>query len=80
MTYLIYNNGVYGLTKGQASPTLPLGVKTKSLPKPNINQAINTVALAITCGYTFVARSYAFDVIHQKNHKAGNSTQGFGLH
>ncbi len=66
MTYLIYNNGVYGLTKGQASPTLPLGVKTKSLPKPNINQAINPVALAITCGYTFVARSYAFDVIHLK--------------
>ena len=66
MTYLIYNNGVYGLTKGQASPTLPQGVKTKSLPKPNINQAINPVALAITCGYTFVARSYAFDVIHLK--------------
>ena len=27
MTYLLYNNGVYGLTKGQASPTLPLGVE-----------------------------------------------------
>ena len=67
MTYLIYNNGVYGLTKGQASPTLPLGMKTKALPKPNINQAINPVSLAITCGYTFVARSYAFDVMHLKD-------------
>ncbi len=67
MTYLIYNNGVYGLTKGQASPTLPLGMQTKALPKPNINQAINPVALAITCGYTFVARSYAFDVMHLKD-------------
>jgi 2-oxoglutarate ferredoxin oxidoreductase subunit beta len=67
MTYLLFNNGVYGLTKGQASPTLGLGMKTKSLPKPNINQAINPVALAITSGYTFVSRAYSFDVIHMRN-------------
>jgi 2-oxoglutarate ferredoxin oxidoreductase subunit beta len=67
MTYLLYNNGVYGLTKGQASPTLQLGVQTKALPKPNINQAVNLVALAITAGYTFVARAYSFDVIHLRN-------------
>jgi 2-oxoglutarate ferredoxin oxidoreductase subunit beta len=67
MTYLLHNNGVYGLTKGQASPTLKLGMQTKSLPKPNINEAVNPVALAITAGYTFVARSYAFDTLHLKN-------------
>jgi 2-oxoglutarate ferredoxin oxidoreductase subunit beta len=67
MTYLICNNGVYGLTKGQASPTLGLGMKTKSLPKPNVNEAVNALALAITCGFTFVARSYAFDVMHLKD-------------
>lgn len=67
MTYLLFNNGVYGLTKGQASPTLGLGMKTKSLPKPNINQAINPVALAITAGYTFVSRAYSFDVMHMRN-------------
>ncbi len=67
MTYILYNNGVYGLTKGQASPTLHLGEQTKGLPKPNINQATNPVALAIISGYTFVARSYAFDVMHLKN-------------
>ena len=67
MAYLLYNNGVCGLTKGQASPTLRLGMQTKSLPKPNINNAIIPVALAITAGYTFVARSYAFDVMHLKN-------------
>jgi len=67
MTYLLYNNGVYGLTKGQASPTLPLGIKTKSLPQPNINEAINPVALAITAGYTFVARAYSFDLMHLKD-------------
>jgi 2-oxoglutarate ferredoxin oxidoreductase subunit beta len=67
MTYILHNNGVYGLTKGQASPTLKLGVQTKSLPNPNINEGINVVALAITCGFTFVARSYAFDVVHLKD-------------
>ena len=80
MTYLLYNNGVYGLTKGQASPTLALGMKTKSLSKPNINQAINPVALAITVGYTFVARAYAFDVMHLKNMiKQGIQHKGLAL-
>jgi len=80
MTYLLFNNGVYGLTKGQASPTLPLGVKTKALPKPNINEAVNPVALAITSGYTFVSRSYSFDVIHLKNIiKQGIQHKGLAL-
>jgi len=80
MTYLLFNNGVYGLTKGQASPTLPLGIKTKGLPKPNINQAINPVALAITSGYTFVARAYAFDVMHLKDMiKKGIEHKGLAL-
>lgn len=67
MTYLIHDNGVYGLTKGQASPTLRLGVRTKSLPKPNINEGVNPIALAITVGYTLVARAYAYDTRHLKN-------------
>ena len=67
MTYLFHNNGVYGLTKGQASPTLRLGLQTKSLPRPNINQAVNPIALALASGYTFIARSYAFDVRHLKD-------------
>jgi 2-oxoglutarate ferredoxin oxidoreductase subunit beta len=66
MAYLLHNNGVYGLTKGQASPTLKLGMKTKSLPQPNINEGIIAVSLAITAGFTFVARSYAFDLMHLK--------------
>lgn len=66
MTYLIHDNAVYGLTKGQASPTLRLGLKTKSLPKPNINAAVNPIALAIVSGYTFVARAYAYDTKHLK--------------
>ena len=66
ITYFLHDNGVYGLTKGQASPTLKLGLKTKAIPKPNINEAINPLWLAIICGYTFVARSYAYDVRHLK--------------
>jgi 2-oxoglutarate ferredoxin oxidoreductase subunit beta len=42
-------------------------MQTKSLPKPNINEATNPIALAITAGFTFTARSYAFDLVHLKN-------------
>ncbi|SNQ62299.1 2-oxoacid:ferredoxin oxidoreductase subunit beta [Candidatus Methanoperedens nitratireducens] len=66
MTYIIHDNGVYGLTKGQASPTLKLGIQTKALPKPNINEGVNPIALGLASGYTFIARSYAFDVAHLK--------------
>jgi 2-oxoglutarate ferredoxin oxidoreductase subunit beta len=67
LTYLIFNNGVYGLTKGQASPTLKLGEKTKSLPSPNTNYNVNPIGLAIASGFTFVARAYAYDVRHLKD-------------
>jgi pyruvate/2-oxoacid:ferredoxin oxidoreductase beta subunit len=43
-----------------------LGMKTKALAKPNINDAVNPVALAIVSGYTFVARGYAYDTRHLK--------------
>ncbi len=67
MAYIIFDNGVYGLTKGQASPTLKLGMKTKSLPLPNINQGINPIFLSLAAGFTFVARGYAYDVRHLKD-------------
>jgi 2-oxoglutarate ferredoxin oxidoreductase subunit beta len=61
LTYLVYNNGVYGLTKGQGAPTLSRGQRTKSMPEPAIQDNLNPIALAIGSGYTFVARSYALD-------------------
>lgn len=67
MTYIIFDNGVYGLTKGQASPTLKLGEKTKSLPTPNTNYNVNPIGLAIASGFTFVARGYSYDVRHLKD-------------
>ena len=66
ITYIIYNNGVYGLTKGQASPTLKLGMKTKSLPQPNVNDSINPIALACISGFTFISRGYSYDIKHLK--------------
>lgn len=67
MTYIIFNNGVYGLTKGQASPTLKLGEKTKSLASPNTNYNVNPIGLAVASGFTFVARGYSYDVRHLKD-------------
>lgn len=66
LAYIVFNNEVYGLTKGQASPTLGLGQKPKSLPLPNVNEGINPLALALSAGYTFIARSYAFAGAHLK--------------
>lgn len=66
MTYIIFDNGVYGLTKGQASPTLKLGEKTKSLVSPNVNYHVNPIGLALTSGFTFVGRGYSYDVKHLK--------------
>jgi len=64
--YIVFDNEVYGLTKGQASPTLGLGEQTKSLPEPNINDSVNPLATALAAGYTWVGRGYAFDVVHLK--------------
>jgi 2-oxoglutarate ferredoxin oxidoreductase subunit beta len=66
LAYIVFNNGVYGLTKGQAAPTLKLGMKTKSLPKPNVNNSVNPIALAMVSGFTFIARGYSYDVKHLK--------------
>jgi len=60
-TYLVHNNNVYGLTKGQASPTLSKGKKTKSMPEAAIQDGINPIAMAVAAGYTFIARAYALE-------------------
>jgi 2-oxoglutarate ferredoxin oxidoreductase subunit beta len=67
LTYIVFDNGVYGLTKGQASPTLKLGEQTKSLPKPNTNYNVNPIGLAVASGFTFVARGYSYDIKHLKD-------------
>jgi 2-oxoglutarate ferredoxin oxidoreductase subunit beta len=61
ITYIVFNNDVYALTKGQASPTIGKGQKTKSMSDESIMEPINPVLLGLACGYTFVARGYALD-------------------
>jgi 2-oxoglutarate ferredoxin oxidoreductase subunit beta len=53
---LLLNNQIYGLTKGQASPTSPTGLATKSTPYGVVDRPINPVGLALAAGATFVAR------------------------
>ncbi|MBX3030123.1 MAG: 2-oxoacid:ferredoxin oxidoreductase subunit beta [Chloroflexi bacterium] len=54
---VMFNNRIYGLTKGQASPTSELGKKTKSSPVGTIDQPLVPLSVAITAEATFVART-----------------------
>src|SRR4030088_1417248 len=60
MTYIVENNGVYGLTKGQFSATADRGSKSKK-GVTNTDNAIDLVAIALQLGATFVARSFSGD-------------------
>jgi 2-oxoglutarate ferredoxin oxidoreductase subunit beta len=59
--YLLFNNRIYGLTKGQYSPTSELGKKTKSTPMGSIDYPVDPVSMALGAGATFVARSVDVD-------------------
>jgi len=61
---LLFNNRIYGLTKGQYSPTSEKGKKTKSSPMGSIEEPINPLYLALSSGATFAARSIATDSKH----------------
>jgi 2-oxoglutarate/2-oxoacid ferredoxin oxidoreductase subunit beta len=61
---LLFNNRIYGLTKGQYSPTSEKGKKTKSTPFGSIDYPFNPLQLAIGAGATFVARSLDRDAKH----------------
>jgi 2-oxoglutarate ferredoxin oxidoreductase subunit beta len=79
LTYLVHDNQVYGLTKGQASPTSDPGYVTKTTPYGATNP-VNPVALAIVCGASFVGRSFAGDVEHLSGLiKKGITHRGFAL-
>jgi 2-oxoglutarate ferredoxin oxidoreductase subunit beta len=79
MVYIIENNGVYGLTKGQYSATADIGSKKKK-GKPNETQPIDLCALAINLGCTFVARSFSGSKKQLTSLiKAAMSHKGFAL-
>lgn len=79
ITYLVHDNQVYALTKGQASPTSDPGFVTKTTPEGAVTP-LNPIAVAIVAGATFVARSFAGDIDHLSSMiKAGISHKGFAL-
>lgn len=61
---LLFNNEIYGLTKGQYSPTSPLGTVAKSTPMGSVDHPFNPLALCLGADSTFVARSMDRDPIH----------------
>ncbi|CAN5377167.1 2-oxoacid:ferredoxin oxidoreductase subunit beta [soil metagenome] len=64
MTILLFNNKIYGLTKGQYSPTSEIGTVTKSTPVGSVDQPFNPVSLALGAEATFVARTLDSDRSH----------------
>jgi 2-oxoglutarate ferredoxin oxidoreductase subunit beta len=61
---ILFNNRIYGLTKGQYSPTSPLGKKTKTSPMGAIDNPLHPLSLAIGCEGSFVARSIDTHIKH----------------
>ena len=64
INYILFNNRIYGLTKGQYSPTSVFGQRTKSTPMGVIDYPLNPLSLAIASEATFVARTIDIDVKH----------------
>jgi 2-oxoglutarate ferredoxin oxidoreductase subunit beta len=66
VTILLFNNRIYGLTKGQYSPTSELGKVTKSTPAGSTDRPVNPLAFALGCGATFVARTVDRNIQHME--------------
>ncbi|MBU0598269.1 2-oxoacid:ferredoxin oxidoreductase subunit beta [Patescibacteria group bacterium] len=64
ITYLVHDNRLYSLTKGQMSPTSMKGMKTMSTPFGSLNEPFNPLAAAIINGATFVAQGFSGDINH----------------
>lgn len=62
ITYIVMDNQIYGLTKGQTSPRSEVGFKTKSTPAGSIESALSVIDMALTVGATFVAQSFSSDL------------------
>ncbi|MCW5700247.1 MAG: 2-oxoacid:ferredoxin oxidoreductase subunit beta [Rhodospirillales bacterium] len=71
MTYLVFDNGIYGLTKGQTSPTSVLGFKTSTSPYENQDAPLNPLMMLLSYGASWVGQAYA----GQPHHLADLITQ-----
>ncbi|MFA8438711.1 2-oxoacid:ferredoxin oxidoreductase subunit beta [Pueribacillus sp. YX66] len=62
ITYIVMDNQVYGLTKGQTSPRSDVGFKTKSTPEGSVESTLSIMEMVLTAGATFVAQSFSSDL------------------
>lgn len=62
ITYIVMDNQIYGLTKGQTSPRSASGFKTKSTPTGSIETTLSPIEMALAAGATFVAQSFSTDL------------------
>ena len=62
ITYIVMDNQIYGLTKGQTSPRSAEGFKTKSTPEGSIESTLSPLEIALSAGATFVAQSFSSDL------------------
>lgn len=62
VTYIVMDNQIYGLTKGQTSPRSAEGFKTKSTPEGSIEHTLSPLEIAMSAGATFVAQSFSSDL------------------
>jgi 2-oxoglutarate ferredoxin oxidoreductase subunit beta len=77
---LLFNNQIYGLTKGQFSPTSELGKVTKSSPMGTVDQPFNPLALALGANASFIARTIDRDPKHQQEiYKRAHAHKGCSL-
>jgi 2-oxoglutarate ferredoxin oxidoreductase subunit beta len=77
LTILLFNNRIYGLTKGQYSPTSELGKVTKSTPFGSIDPPFNPLSVALGAEASFVARTHDLDRKHMmETFKAAHDHQG----
>ncbi len=64
ITYLVMDNEIYGLTKGQQSPTSPLGIYSSSTPLGTYERPLNTLEMLLSFNATFVAQAFSGDTKH----------------
>ncbi|MFM9327023.1 2-oxoacid:ferredoxin oxidoreductase subunit beta [Paenibacillus mesotrionivorans] len=62
ITYIVMDNQIYGLTKGQTSPRSAMGFKTKSTPGGSIESTLSPLEVALSAGATFVAQSFSSEL------------------
>ena len=80
ITFLLFDNSIYGLTKGQSSSTTPYEMRTNSHPAGNPDTPLNPIKLALAYGASFVARGFAGDPEGLKEIiKQGTEHRGFSF-